>query len=82
MQKSGLSLTFLPIFFHFDKNTPPQYSFLTTKTPPLPVFFPYDKRGFWAVEIPNKVTGSLTYKLVLFIPGDKQYHISKKQKLG
>ena len=46
------------------------------------VFFPYDKIGFWAVEIPNKATGSLTYKLVLFIPGDKQYHISKKQKLG
>ena len=47
----------------------------------LPVFFPYDKRGFWAVEIPNKVTKSLTYKIVLFIPGDKEYHISKKQKL-
>ena len=58
------------------------YSFLSSKTPPPPIFFPYDKRGFWAVEITNKATGSLTYKLVLFIPGDKEYHISKKQKLG
>ena len=50
-----------------------------------PVFFPHDKnknshlkwaieeeRGFWAIEIPNKATGCLTYKLVLFIPSKKQ----------
>ena len=49
------------------------------------VFFPHNKnknsllkwaikeeRGFWAIEIPNKATGCLTYKLVLFIPGNKQ----------
>ena len=52
---------------------------------PPPVFFPHNKnknsllkwaveeeRGFWAIEIPNKATGCLTYKLVLFIPGNKQ----------
>ena len=34
------------------------YSFLATKTPPP--------------KIPNKAIRFLTYKLVLFIPGDKQ----------
>ena len=61
------------------------YSFLKIKTNPPPVFFPHNKnknsllkwaikeeRGFWAIKIPNKATGCLTYKLVLFIPGNKQ----------
>ena len=74
---------FCPYSFLTTK-TSPLYSFLKTKTPP-PVIFPHDKnknshlkwaieeeRGFWVIEIPNKATGCLTYKLVLFIPGNKQ----------
>ena len=29
-------------------------------------------KRFLGVEIPNKATGCLTYKIVLFIPGNKQ----------
>ena len=51
------------------------YSFLATKTPP-PILSSRQKieeeRGFWEIKIPNKAIGFLTYKLVLFIPADKQ----------
>ena len=58
-------LTFLPIFFPRNKNTlPPRILSSRQKIE--------EERGFWEIKIPNKVIGFLTYKLVLFIPGDKQ----------
>ena len=50
-------LTFLPLFFPRDKNTPPSVFFTREKNAPPPYSFPMTKieeeRGFWEIKTPK-----------------------------